>query len=359
LNLKRRSFLKGIGIGATAAAVQSVQAPFVWAKGKTITWRLVTAWPKNMSILQTGAERFANQVSAMSQGRLNIQVFAGGEYIGPLEVFDAVSQGRAECGNAASYYWAQKIPAAQWFSTVPFGLKAQEMNTWLLYGGAEKLWEQIYAPFDVVPMLAGNSGVQMGGWFNKEIKSIEDFNGLKMRIPGLGGKVLQRLGTRVVLLPAGDIYQALEKGDINATEWIGPYHDRQMGFHRITHYYYAPGWHEPGTAFEMIFNRSAYDQLSSDLKAIVKAAVGDLNNRILADFEYHNAEAMLQIVKEKIVQLRQFPYSVMSVLEQVSADVLETEAQGDPQAMKAHEAFKQFKNDMAKYGLLRGDGIRI
>lgn len=312
-----------------------------------------------MSILQTGAVRFANQVNSMSQGRLNIQVFAGGEYIGPLEVFDAVSQGRAECGNAASYYWAQKIPAAQWFSTVPFGLKAQEMNTWILFGGGGKLWEQLYAPFDVIPMLAGNSGIQMGGWFNKEIKAIDDFSGLKMRIPGLGAKVMQKLGTQVVLLPAGDIYQALENGDINATEWIGPYHDRQMGFHRITKYYYAPGWHEPGTAFEMSFNRKAYDRLSNDLKDIVKTAVADMNNRILANFEYHNARAMLQIAKEKIVQLRQFPHSVMRTLERVSADVLEAEASRDPQARKAHEAFKQFKHDMAKYGLLRGDGIRI
>lgn len=359
MKLKRRSFIKSIGLGATAAALHSVQAPFVWAKGESISWRLVTAWPKNMSILQTGVERFAEQVKAMSQGRLNIQVFAGGEYVRPLEVFDAVSQGRAECGSAASYYWAKKIPAAQWFSTVPFGLKAQEMNTWISFGGGGKLWEEIYAPFDVIPMLAGNTGVQMGGWFNKEIKTIEDFSGLKMRIPGLGGRVLQEVDAQVVLLPGSDIYQALEKGDINATEWIGPYHDKQMGFHRITKYYYAPGWHEPGTAFEMTFNRHAYDRLSSDLKDIVKAAVADLNNRILADFEYHNAKAMLQIVKEKPVQLRQFPYSVLRALARVSADVLETEALRDPQAMKAHEAFKRFKSNMAKYSLLRGDGIRI
>ncbi len=356
---KRRDFLKCVGLCATGAVLQTSAAPAVWAKGRSVRWRMVTSWPKNMSILQTGAEQFAKRIEIMSQGRLTIEVHAGNELVGALDVFDAVSEGKAQLGNGAAYYWAKIIPAAPWFTTVPFGLKAQDLTTWILKGGGYPLWRETYAPFGVIPMLAGNTGVQMGGWFNREIRSVTDFKGLKMRMPGLGGKVIQKLGARVVLLPAGDILKAMESGEINASEWIGPYHDLQMGFHRIAKYYYGPGWHEPGTAFEMIVNRRAYESLTPDMQAIIKSAVAELNNQVLTEFEYFNSRAMLEIVRERIVLLRQFPYSVLRELERLSAEVLDAEAAKDPQAGKVHAALIRFKKEMSQFSLLRGDEIRF
>ncbi len=356
---KRRNFLKGVGAGAAAAALNPVAAPAVWAAGKTYTWKMATAWPKTLSILQTGAEHLAKQIEVMTEGRLVIEVSAGGTLVGALEVFDAVSAGNVECGHAAAYYWARKIPAAQWFTTVPFGLRAHDLNTWVITGGGYELWREIYAPHGVIPFLAGNTGIQMGGWFNREIKTIEDFKGLNMRIPGLGGKVIEKLGANVFLLPAGEIYAALESGKINATEWIGPYHDLQMGFDKIAKYYYAPGWHEPGTAFEFIVNRKAYESLPRDIQEIVRAAAAELNAKILAEFEYYNAMAMLGIAQKRQVQLRQFPFEVLRFLEGLAAEVLEVEAGKDPQAKKVHEAFKKFKKDMSTYSLLRGDELRV
>ncbi len=357
--MDRRSFLKGLGITAATTAFSAVQPRPLSAHSEKIVWRMATSWPKWLSILQSGAERFAKQVEIMSKGRLIIEVFAGGELVKALDVFDAVSKGEVECGHSASYYWAKRIPAAQWFTTVPFGLKVKDINTWLYSGGGMELWNEIYAPYNVIPLPGGNTGIQMGGWFNREIRSEKDYQELKMRIPGLGGKVVAKLGAEVVLLPAGDIYKALETGKINATEWIGPYHDVQMGFHKIAKYYYAPGWHEPATNFEITFNRSAFDKLPSDLKKILEVAASDLNNKVLADFEYNNAVAMLKIAKERKVQLRLFPKTVLRTLERLSAEVLEEEAAKDPMAKKVHAAFKKFKKDMNTFALLRGGDQRI
>jgi len=322
-------------------------------------WRMVTSWSKILPILQNGAERFAENLAIMSGGRLKIQVYAGGELVKPLEVFDAVSSGTVECGNAASYYWAKKVPAGQWFTTVPFGLKASELNTWLHKGGGLELWREVYAPHNVIPMPAGNTGIQMGGWFNKPINNPEDFKGLKMRMPGLGGRVLSKLGAEVILLPAAEIYPALESGKINATEWIGPYDDMRMGFHRIAKYYYAPGWHEPGTGFEFIVNRKAYESLPPDLRIILKAATFDLATQVFTEYEYYNTAAMLKIAKERKVQLRLFPQAVLKKLELISAKVLEEEASRDAMSRKVHDAYTRFKKDIRKYALLKGAKMRI
>ena len=357
--MNRRTFIKGFGVGATMAAVSALRGAKVQAAKGERVWRMVTSWTKDMPILQSGAERFAENLKLMSGGRLKIEVFAGGELVAPLEVFDAVSSGKVECGNAASYYWPKKVPAAQWFTTVPFGLKASELNTWLLKGGGLELWREAYAPFDVVPMPAGNTGIQMGGWFNKPILAPSDFNGLKIRMPGLGGRVLAKLGANVILLPAGDIYPAMESGKINATEWIGPYHDMHMGFHRVSKFYYAPGWHEPGTGLEFIVNRTAFESLPPDLKLILKAATLDLGAQVFAEFEYHNTAAMLKIAKERKVQLRLFPQAVLKELEAISTRVLEEEASRDAMSRKVHEAYTDFKKDIRKFALLKGAKMRI
>ena len=357
--MNRRTFLKGLGFGAAMAGAGAFQKKGAHAENEKHTWRMVTSWSKTLPIIQNGAEQFAENLAIMSGGRLNIQVFAGGELVKPLEVFDAVSSGTVECGHAASYYWAAKVPAAQWFTTVPFGLKAAELNTWLHKGGGLDLWREVYAPYDVIPFPAGNTGIQMGGWFNKKISTPEDFKGLKMRMPGLGGRVLAKLGAEVVLLPAAEIYPALESGKINATEWIGPYDDMRMGFHQISKYYYATGWHEPGTGFEFIVNRKAFEALPSDLKIILKTATFDLATQIFTEYEFFNTRAMLKIVEDRKVRLRLFPQAVLKELEVISARVLEEEASRDTISRRVHDAYTSFKKDIRKFALLKGAKMRI
>lgn len=357
--MNRRTFIKGLGISAAISGARAFQPNGVQADNTEHVWRMVTSWSKNLPILQNGAERFAQNLAVMSGGRLKIKVYAGGELVKPLEVFDAVSSGMVECGNSASYYWAKKVPAAQWFTTVPFGLKASELNTWLHKGGGLELWQEVYAPHDVIPMPAGNTGIQMGGWFNKQITNPEDFKELRMRMPGLGGRVLSKLGAEVILLPASEIYPALESDKINATEWIGPYDDMRMGFHRIAKYYYAPGWHEPGTGFEFIVNRKAYNNLSEDLKIILRAATLDLATQVFTEYEYYNTGAMLKIAKERKVKLRLFPQAVLRELELISAKVLEEEASRDKLSRKVHDAYVSFKRDIRQFSLLKGARMRI
>ena len=357
--MNRRTFLKGLGISAAIAGAGAFQKKGVNAQNGDHIWRMVTSWSSILPIIQNGAEQFAKNLDVMSGGRLKIQVYAGGELVGPLEVFDAVSSGTVECGHSASYYWPEKVPAAQWFTTVPFGLKASELNTWLHQGGGLELWREVYAPHNVIPMPAGNTGIQMGGWFDKAITTPEDFKDLKIRMPGLGGRVLSKLGAEVILLPASEIYPALESGKINATEWIGPYDDMRMGFHRIAKYYYAPGWHEPGTGFEYIVNRNAYEALEPDLKLILKAATADLATQVFTAYEYYNTGAMLKIVKERKVQLRLFPQAVLKELELISAKVLEEEASRDEMSRNVHEAYIKFKKDIRKFALLKGAKMRI
>ena len=221
---------------------------------KTFEWKLITTWPKNFPVLGTAPERLATMVDEMSNGRLKLKVYGAGELVPAFEVFDAVESGTAEIGNGAAYYWRGKLPVAAVFSSVPFGMNAQETNSWLRYGGGMALWHKLYEPFGMIPMASGNTGVQMAGWFNKELSSLDDLNGMKMRIHGFGGAVLQRAGGVPVVLPGGEIYTVLQTGVVDAIEWVGPYNDLAFGFHEIAEYYYYPGWHEPGTTLETIIN---------------------------------------------------------------------------------------------------------
>ena len=233
--------LMGCGVEPSGSAGAGEQA-----ETKVYRWKLITTWPKNLPGLGVAPERLAEHLRKMSNGRLDIKVYGAGELVGAFEIFDAVSQGTAEMGHGAAYYWRGKLPAAQMFATVPFGMNAQEMNGWLHHGGGLELWRELYAPFNLVPFAAGNSGVQMAGWFNKEINSLADLQGLKMRIPGLGGEVLARAGGVPVALPGSEVYTALQTGVIDATEWVGPYNDLALSLHTAAKYYYYPGWHEPG-----------------------------------------------------------------------------------------------------------------
>jgi len=347
--MKRRDFLKKAGVGAAAVAAATVNAPAVLAQ-QTYRWKMVTTWPPKLDVLQEGCERLAKRIGELSNGRLKIQVFAAGELVPALESFQAVSDGTVEVGSGASYYWAGKEPATQWFAAVPFGMNAQGMSAWFHGGDGLKLWEEVYAPFNLIPRPGGSTGVQMGGWFNKEINSIDDFKGLKMRIPGLGGKVIAKAGGTVVLLPGGEIFTSLERGVIDATEWVGPLHGLRFGFFKAAKYYYYPGWHEPGTYLEYFFNKKAYMSLPKDLQHIVDAACVENEHWVLAQFDARNGAALQTLINKHKVPVVPFPDKVLSAMMPLAEEVLEEEAAKSPMAKKVNESFKKFQKDVGTWG---------
>jgi len=293
---------------------------------KIFKWKMVTTWPANFPIFQEGAERFADDVRTMSNGRLDIHVYAGGELVPALQVFDAVSNGVVEMGHGSPYYWAGKVPEAQFFSSVPFGMTAKGMNAWLYNAGGLELWNEIYKPFNLMAFPMGNTGVQMGGWFNKEIKSMGDIKGLRMRIPGLGGKVFKKAGGNPVLMAASEVYTALERGTIDATEWVGPFHDMRLGLDRAAKFYYYPGWHEPGTVFELMINDSKWSLLPKDLQKMVEMAAAATSERIYAQMEYHNQQALTELRKKQNVQILEFPKEVLLNFKRLTKETLDEEA---------------------------------
>jgi TRAP-type mannitol/chloroaromatic compound transport system substrate-binding protein len=259
--INRSKFFKGVAAGIIGLPMalkaltqkdttQQKTSGLTYTTAKTNEWKMVTTWPPNFPIIGEACNRLADLVESLSNSRIKIRVYGGGELVPSLEAFDAVKNGVAEIGSGSPYYWAGKIPAAQFFSTVPFGMNAQQMNAWILVGEGYNLWKEVYQTHNLIPFPGGNTGVQMGGWFNKPIESVSDLKSLKMRIPGIGGKVLEKAGGTPVLLAGGELYTGLERGIIDATEWLGPFHDQSMGFQDIAKYYYAPGWHEPGTLLE-------------------------------------------------------------------------------------------------------------
>jgi len=350
-SFKRREFLKaGTLLGGSALVFgcgqeDKGQAPAVRSQ-KKFEWTMVTTWPPHFPVMGEGADAMARLIAQMSGGRLQINVYGGGELVPALETFDAVSGGVAEMGHGVAYYWAGKVPAAQFFAAVPFGMDAQQMNAWLYSGGGLALWEELYAPFNLVPMPAGNTGMQMGGWFNKEINTPDDLRGLKMRIPGLGARVIEKAGGAPILTAGGEIYTNLERGVIDATEWVGPYHDYLMGFHRIAKHYYYPGWHEPGPVLELIINKSAWEQLPKDLQAIVRAAADHANIWMLSEFESKNNAYLKKLVNEEKVDLRKFPDEVLAALKGYSEDVIREMTASDPRARKIYQAFDTFRKDV-------------
>ncbi|MEM9820188.1 MAG: TRAP transporter substrate-binding protein [Bacteroidota bacterium] len=358
--IKRKNFFKGLALGtislpfvirtcASENFAQTQSGPNL-ITNKKYKWKMVTTWPPNFPILGEGCVLFANWVREMSGGRLEIEVFGGGELVPPLESFDAVRNGAAEMGHGAGYYWAGKTPAAQFFASVPFGMNAQQMNAWLLSGGGLDLWKELYAQFNLVPMVAGNTGVQMGGWYNREINSLADLKGLKMRIPGLGGKALEKAGGAPVLMAGGELYTGLERGIIDATEWIGPYHDYSMGFYQIAEYYYTPGWHEPGTALEFFINKDKYEGLPKDLQAILQAAAARLNIWGLSETEARNSVYLKKMIEEENVDIRRFPAEVLAQLKAYTGEILEEVANSDPFSKKVYTSYLDFRNKAVKWG---------
>ena len=336
--------LAACGYNDTAATADKTQA-----SAKIHKWRMVTTWPKNLPGLGVAPERMADMVRTMSNGRLDITVFGAGEVVPAMGVFDAVSLGNVEMGHGAAYYWKGKLPAAPFFTAVPFGLTAQEMNGWLLHGGGMALWEELYAPFDLVPLAGGNTGVQMAGWFNKEINSLADLQGLKMRIPGLGGEVFERAGGSAITIPGGEVYTSLQTGVIDAAEWVGPYNDLAIGLHQVAKYYYYPGWQEPGPTLEVIVNKNAMASLPADLQEILRVASLAINDDMLAEFTTRNNAALEEMVNKHQVQLRRLPDDVLAELQLISAEVLASIPGDDELAQRIYASYSQYRTQVMAY----------
>ena len=338
--------LSGCGDSEDRASSEKTDSVF---EKKVYKWKMVTTWPKNLPGLGFAAENFSKLVGKMSGGRLLIKVFGAGQLVPALEVFDAVSQGTAQIGHGSAYYWKGKIQTAALFTTVPFGLNAQEMNSWLHYGGGIELWRELYEPFNLVPLAAGNTGVQMAGWFNREINSIEDLKGLKMRIPGIGGEVISKLGVETVNIPGGELFTAMQTGVIDATEWVGPHNELALGFHQVAKDYYYPGWQAPGPTLELIINKQLYDGLPQDLQAIIEVAARAINQDMLDEYTARNQKALDLLVNTHGVQLKKLPDPVLSKLKNITQKVLKEMVAKDPVFKKVYESQEAFKEQIKKY----------
>ncbi|MDA9848832.1 TRAP transporter substrate-binding protein DctP [Luminiphilus sp.] len=339
-----------VGLWAVDSRDQSRPLPAVDSLSDTpdYRWKLVTTWPKNLPGLGAAPENFARYVNEMSGGRLEVRVFGAGEIVPAFEVFDAVSQGAAEVGHGASYYWKGKIPAAVFFTAVPFGMTAQEMNGWLHYGGGLELWQELYAPFGVIPFAGGSTGVQMAGWFNRELRSAKDLSGLKMRIPGLAGEVFDAAGGTAVRIAGGEVYTSMQTGVIDAVEWVGPYNDRTLGLNDVAEFYYYPGWHEPGAMLEFTVNAAAFTQLPRDLQAIVRYAARAANQDMLDEFTARNNESLQQLLAAG-TQLRPLPEDILSLLYEKSVEAMANLRASDEMAEKIAISYDAFSNNVRAY----------
>lgn len=340
----------GCGEKNTNSAAGSAQLK--QEKQEQFVWKLVTSWPKNFPGLGMAPEKFAKHVNAMSNGRLTVKVYGAGELVPGFQVFDAVSQGTVEMGHSGAYYWKGKIPAAPIFSAIPFGMTATEFNAWLHYGGGMELWQELYKPFGIKPLPGGNSGAQFGGWFKKEINSVADLQGLKMRIPGIAGEVLKSAGGLPVTLTGGEIFSALQSGAIDATEWVGPYNDLAFGFYQAADYYYSTVWHEPGTGLEFLINQAAFDKLPADLQAIVEVAANAVNESTLAEYNARNNAALKTLVEEHGVKLRQFPAEVIEVLKQHTDALIVEQSAANKDFARVWKSYSEFLASMREFNKL-------
>jgi TRAP-type mannitol/chloroaromatic compound transport system substrate-binding protein len=335
--MKRRSFLTGAAVAGVAAAASSLAKPAI-AQGKR-ELKMVTTWPKNFPGLGTGAQRVADSIGVLTDGQVTVKLFAAGELVPPFESFDAVSRGTADMYHGAEYYWQGKDKAFNFFAAVPYGLTATEMNAWIHFGGGQELWDELGKKFNIKPFAAGNTGVQMGGWFNREINSVEDLKGLKFRMPGLGGEVLRKLGATVVALPGGEIFPALQSGAIDGTEWVGPWNDLAFGFYKVAKFYYYPGFHEPGTVLGVGVNTDTFASLSKSQQAIIRSACTAENDTLLAEFNAKNGDALATLVNKHGVKLKKFSDDVLTAIGQASGEVVAEAAAGSEMARKVLDSF--------------------
>ncbi|WP_027965637.1 TRAP transporter substrate-binding protein [Halomonas halocynthiae] len=339
--MQRRKFLKTAGLGAASVAA----APFVSTASadETITWNMVTSWPKNFPALGTGANDFAKRIEQMSGGRMKIRVHGAGEMVPALEVFDAVSAGTAEMGHSASYYWRGKVAAAQFFTAVPFGMTTNETNSWLYNGGGHELWDELYAKHNLKPFAVGNTGTQMAGWFKKEINSLEDMQGLKLRLPGLAGEAMADIGVTTMTIPGSEIFTSLQTGVLDAADWVGPYNDLAFGLHQVAEYYYTSVWNEPSAILEGTVNLDAWNSLPDDLKVVVTEAARASNMAMFSELVFRNAEALHTLTEEHGVKLRTFPTDVLAALKEASQKVIQRQVDSDEESRKVYASYSAFQ----------------
>ncbi len=343
--MKRRKFLKATAAGGIAVAAAASSFPKPALSQGLMEWTMITTWPMNYPALGTGANLLADMIGRGSEGRLKIKVHGAGEIVPAFESMDAVAGGTVEMGHGAPYYWKGKVPASQFVPAGPFGFTAQEFNAWIQYGGGQEVADKIYRELGCKFFASGNTGVQMGGWFNKEMHTLDDYKGLKMRIPGLGGEVVKAAGGNVVNLPGGEIQPALQSGAIDATEWVGPYNDLAFGLYKAAKYYYYPGWHEPATCLDNFINIQKWEALPGDLKALVEAANAAVNSLVLGEFVARNNASMHTLVSKHKVQLRRFSDNILNGLGALAGEVLNDIASGDPLSREIFDSTLKFRKD--------------
>jgi len=343
--MKRREFVGGLAAAAGVAACsnESQESEAGTAQSaETFEWSCVTSWPPKYPGLGIAVDNLAERIEAASNGRLKIKVYGGGELVPPFAAFDAVSRGTVEMGHDASYYHKGKVASAQFFTSIPFGLNAAELDGWLYYGGGLELWRELYADFNIVPFPCGNTGVQMGGWFNREINSPDDLKGLKIRIPGLGGEVFQRAGATPITMPGSEIFTSLQTGAVDAAEWVGAYNDMAFGLHKAAKYYYYPGWQEPGAGLELLVNADAWASLPPDLQSLVGLAAQAITTDMLAEYTHGNALALWQLNDDPTVEVRPFPEDVLRVLKGHTRDIVDELSASDPAWKKIADSYYEF-----------------
>ncbi len=335
----RRGVLKSAaGLVAAAPAAVTLATP-AYSQGR-VEWRMVTSWPKNLPGPGVTAQRLADSIGKLSGGRLTVKLYAAGELVPPLETFSAAATGTAQMAHTASLFWGGSVPAAPLFTAGPFGLTPVEHITWIDHGGGQEIWDRLYEPFGIKPFMAGNTGFQMGGWFKEEVNSLADLKGLRIRMPGFGGEVMRQLGAAPLSLAPGEILTALQTGTIDATEFLGPSSDFAMGFYKAAKYYYAPGWHEPNGTGEALVSRQALADLPDDLQAIVAGACAAENIRALGESEWQNAARLRILLKEKGVELRDFPQDVLTAARKATVQVLDDLAAKDAMTAEAVSSFR-------------------
>jgi TRAP-type mannitol/chloroaromatic compound transport system substrate-binding protein len=354
--MDRRKFLeKGLaglaGAGAVVAcgkgAADGEGTPAVIPR-KKVTWRLASSFPRGLDTIFGAAEVLAERLEAISEGDFRLRVYPQGEIVPGLQVMDSVQQGTVQVGHTASYYYVGKNPALAFDSCVPFGLTSRQQTAWLTQGGGLDLVHELFADFGILTFLAGNTGTQMGGWFKREIGSLQDLQGLKMRIPGLGGEVMSRLGVTVQVLAGGDIYPALERGAIDATEWVGPYDDEKLGFHKVARYYYYPGWWEPGPSLSYLVNRKAWDELPKAFQEMFATAASESATVMQARYDQQNPAALARILAEG-VEIRRFSDDLLAAAQSTSLEMLEEQAAADPSYRKVYEAWKKARGEAYRW----------
>ena len=344
----RRKFIKAVAAtGVAAVAVSSLAAPAVAADRVEIS--MVATWPRDFPGLGTGAQRFADQLGAMSDGRIQVSYYASGERVKAFDSFDEVASGNSQMYHAADYYWVKKHPAFGYFTASPFGFTYSEFNAWIHFAGGQELWDELTDDYGTQSFICGNTGVQMGGWFNKKIRSANDFKGLKMRMPGLGGQVLGKLGGSPISLPGGQIYENLVSGAIDATEWVGPWNDEAMKFHEAAKYYYYPGMHEPGSALACGVNKSWFTSLSKSDQTLIKTACAWADELTMAEYNAKNGAALARLINDHGVKLEKFNDKVYDAFAQGAKEVYaEVEAHSDL-AARTHKAFVKSRKEIGSW----------